>query len=173
MSAIRKGRVGPLQGDPAQLGELVHHRRAAEAAEAAVLDAAERHLRLVADRLVVDVDDSGFDPSGERKAAVGVARDDPGGEAVPGRVRGRTASSAESTTSIAATGPNVSCCANSESAGTSARSVAWKHGPSASPPASTLAPFATASATRSETSCRAPSVISGPMIVSAPSGRRP
>ena len=33
----------------------------AEAAPAAVLDAAERHLRLVADRLVVDVDDARLD----------------------------------------------------------------------------------------------------------------
>ena len=46
--------------------------------EAAVLDAAERHLRLVADRLVVDVDDARLDALGEREAAVGVRRDDPG-----------------------------------------------------------------------------------------------
>ena len=38
--------------------------------------------------------------------------------------------------SIAATGPNVSSFANSESAGTSVSSVAWKHEPTASPPAS-------------------------------------
>src|SRR3954451_9166268 len=44
-----------LHGDPAQLRELVDDGLAAEAAPARVLDAAERHLRLVADRLVVDV----------------------------------------------------------------------------------------------------------------------
>ena len=49
-------------------------------------------------------------------------------------------------------------------------SVAWKHGPTASPPASTLAPLATASCTRSCTSCNAPSVISGPMTVSCSLG---
>ena len=41
---------------------------AAEAAAAAVLDAAERHLRLVADRLVVDVDDPRLDLLREREA---------------------------------------------------------------------------------------------------------
>ena len=39
-----------------------------------VLDAAERHLRLVADGLVVDVDDARLDLPGEREAAVGCRR---------------------------------------------------------------------------------------------------
>src|SRR3954454_15951539 len=84
-------RTGPLErervpfaldGDPAQLGELVHRRLAAEAPPARVLDAAERHLRLVADGLVVDVDDAGVDPLRECEAAVDVARDDAGAETV-------------------------------------------------------------------------------------------
>ena len=66
-----------LHGDPAKLGELVDHRLAAEAPAAGVLDAAERHLRLVADRLVVDVDDPRLELLREREAAVGVGRDDP------------------------------------------------------------------------------------------------
>ena len=41
--------------------------------EARVLDAAERHLRLVADGLVVDVDDARLELLREREAAVGVA----------------------------------------------------------------------------------------------------
>src|SRR4051812_10957314 len=50
---------GPaLDGDPAELGELVDHRLPAETSPPGVLDAAERHLRLVADGLVVDVDDA-------------------------------------------------------------------------------------------------------------------
>src|SRR6185503_4144248 len=50
-----------LHGDPARLRELVDDRRAAEPSEPAVLHPAERHLRLVADGLVVDVDDPGVD----------------------------------------------------------------------------------------------------------------
>src|SRR5579862_4002682 len=65
-------------GDPTQLGELVHDREPAEAAEAGVLDAAERHLRLVRDRLVVDVDDSRVDLLRQGEAALAVAGDDPG-----------------------------------------------------------------------------------------------
>ena len=45
-----------------ELGELVDRGRPAEAAPAAVLDAAERHLRLVADGLVVDMHDARLDP---------------------------------------------------------------------------------------------------------------
>src|SRR5581483_1171 len=74
-------------GDPAQLGELVHDREPAEAAEAGVLDAAERHLRLVRDRLVVDVDDPRVDLLRQRKAALAVARDDPGAQSVARAVR--------------------------------------------------------------------------------------
>src|SRR3954447_18814999 len=62
-----------LHRDPAELRELVDDRLAAEASPAGVLDAAERHLRLVADRLVVDVDDARFEQLREREAAVGVA----------------------------------------------------------------------------------------------------
>src|SRR5205085_2184725 len=81
-----------------------------------------------------------------------------------------TASSALPTTSTASTGPNVSSCASSESAGTSASTVAWKQGPTASPPASTRAPFATASSTRRFTVASASGLISGPMIVSGSAG---
>src|SRR5690606_35093848 len=50
-----------LHGDPAQFGELVDARLAAEAPDAAALDAAERHLRLVVDRRAVDVTDPRLD----------------------------------------------------------------------------------------------------------------
>ena len=88
---LRTGTDGraALHGDPAELGELVDHRLAAEPPPARVLDAAERHLRLVADGLVVDVDDPGLELLREREAAVGVRRDDPGAEAVARRVRAR------------------------------------------------------------------------------------
>ena len=63
---LERERVGAaLHRDPAHLGELVHDRGAAEAAEARVLDAPEGHLRLVAHRLVVDVDDARVDRLGE------------------------------------------------------------------------------------------------------------
>src|SRR5262245_16774513 len=78
-----------LDGDPAELRELVDDRLAAEAAPARVLDAAERHLRLVADRLVVHVHDARLEPLREREALVGIARDDPRAEAVRRRVRAR------------------------------------------------------------------------------------
>src|SRR5580765_2597916 len=83
----REGMRSALDGDPAELGELVDDGLPAEAAPARVLDAAERHLRLVADRLVVDVDDAGLEPLREREALVRIARDDPRAEAVRGRVR--------------------------------------------------------------------------------------
>ena len=70
----REGVGAALDGDPAELGELVDDGLAAEAPEARVLDSAERHLRLVADRLVVDVDDPRLDLLGEREAAVRVRR---------------------------------------------------------------------------------------------------
>src|SRR4029450_10493476 len=47
-----------LHRDPPELRELRDRRAAAEASPPTVLDAAERHVRLVVDRLVVDVDDS-------------------------------------------------------------------------------------------------------------------
>src|SRR5439155_258042 len=75
-----------LHRDTAQLRELVHDGRAAEPAETAVLDAAERHLRLVADGLVVDVDDPGVDQLRKREATVDVLRDDPRREPVGRRV---------------------------------------------------------------------------------------
>ena len=59
--ASERERVRRPDRDPVRLGELVDHRAAAEAADPALLDAAERHLRLVADRLVVHVDDARLD----------------------------------------------------------------------------------------------------------------
>src|SRR4051794_37229436 len=55
-----------LHADPAQLGELVDRGAAAETSPARVLDAAERHLRLVVHRLVVDVDDARVERFGQR-----------------------------------------------------------------------------------------------------------
>src|SRR5262245_53595836 len=48
-----------LDSDPGQLGELVDRGAAPEASPAAVLDTPKGHLRLVADRLLVDVHDAG------------------------------------------------------------------------------------------------------------------
>src|SRR5437762_3713542 len=76
-----------LDGDPAKLREFVDHGLPAEATPARILDAAERHLRLVADGLVVDVHDPGLEPLRERKAPVGIARDDARAEAVGRCVR--------------------------------------------------------------------------------------
>src|ERR671923_762990 len=73
--------------DPAEFRELLDRRRTAETSPAAVFDAAERHLRLVAYGLVVDVDDARLDPLRERETFVGVARDDPRREPVRRRVR--------------------------------------------------------------------------------------
>src|SRR5690242_16007042 len=83
-----EGPGAALDGHPLHLRELVHRERAAEPAPAAVLDTAERHLRLVVDGLVVDVDDPGLEPAGDREPAVGVGRDHAGREPVAGGVRG-------------------------------------------------------------------------------------
>src|SRR5581483_6314388 len=76
-----------LHGDPAQLGELVDHCLPAEAAPARVLDAAERHLRLIAHRPVVDVHGPRLDLLRKREAAVGVRGEDARAQAVARRVR--------------------------------------------------------------------------------------
>jgi hypothetical protein len=82
----RRGMPCPaLNRDPAELRELVHWGAAAEASPPRVLHAAERHLRLVADRLVVDVHDARLDPLGEQEASVRICRDDPGREPVARR----------------------------------------------------------------------------------------
>jgi hypothetical protein len=69
--AVRRRRLegeGPtsltLHRHPAHLGELVHRLATAKPAVAAVLYATERDLRLVVDRLVVDVHDPGLDSLG-------------------------------------------------------------------------------------------------------------
>src|SRR5689334_25362507 len=61
-----------LDGHPLHLGELVHRERAAEPAPTAVLGAAERHLGLVVDGLVVDVDDARLEPARDLEPTVGV-----------------------------------------------------------------------------------------------------
>src|SRR2546429_7873599 len=73
ISAISEGeRVRPaLDRDPAQLRELVDSRLSAEAPEAGVLHPAERHLRLVPDRLVGPVHDARLPLLRGRGAAVG------------------------------------------------------------------------------------------------------
>ena len=58
----------------------------AEPAAPAVLDAAEGHLRLVVDRLVVDVDDAGLQPAGDVEPPVRVAGEDAGGQPEAGGV---------------------------------------------------------------------------------------
>src|SRR5437868_13354234 len=59
-----------LNRDPAHFRELVHRLRATEPAVAAVLHAAERHLRLIVDGLVVDVNDAGLDSLRQGKRTI-------------------------------------------------------------------------------------------------------
>src|SRR5438093_1390381 len=82
--ALERERVSRprLHRHPPQLGELVDHGLTAEPPPAGVLDAAERHLGLVADRLVVDVHDPRLELLREREAALGIHRQDPGAQAV-------------------------------------------------------------------------------------------
>ena len=81
----------------------------AEPAAPAVLDATERHLRLVVHGLVVDVHDARLQPPGELHPSVRCRRREcrRSGRTVT-RSRAATASSASSTTSRDATGPKVS-----------------------------------------------------------------
>ncbi|MNO04147.1 hypothetical protein D3C81_2250720 [compost metagenome] len=65
-----------LQGDPAQLGELVDGRAAAEAAVATRLDPAKRHLRLVVHGRAIDMADARLDPLGQGQRTAGVAAED-------------------------------------------------------------------------------------------------
>ena len=84
--ASERIRVAPaLNGDPASSVNSSITAWPPKRPQPAVLDAAERHLRLVADWLVVHVDDPGLELLREREAAVGVSRDDP-------RRRGRSSS---------------------------------------------------------------------------------
>src|SRR4051794_25659232 len=75
-----------LDRHPAQLGELVQRRVAAEAAPAGGLDAAEGHLRLVVDGGAVDVADAGLDLPGDGLRRRHVAAEHRGAEAVLGVV---------------------------------------------------------------------------------------
>src|SRR5579871_1026278 len=70
----------PLDGDPAQVGELGDDRLAAEPAVARRLDAAERHLALVVHCRPVDVADPRFDALGDRERSLDVAAEDCGRE---------------------------------------------------------------------------------------------
>ena len=96
-----------LDRDPAQLGELVDHRLAAEAAVAGRLDAAERHLRLVVHGRAVDVADAGCRSARPRRARAAMSRlntaaDRPYSVSLATRI----ASSSPSTRTIGFTGPN-------------------------------------------------------------------
>src|SRR5205823_13761693 len=59
---------------------------AAEPAVATVLDSTKRNLRLVVDRLVIDMHDSGLDPLRQRHGTVGVFSQDAGSQPVGGLV---------------------------------------------------------------------------------------
>src|SRR6202034_1817240 len=74
-------------GYPAQLGEFLKTRMAAEFAVDAVLHAAEGHLRLVVNRGAAEVAGSAFGLFGHAQGAVDVARENSAGKAV-GRVVG-------------------------------------------------------------------------------------
>src|SRR3954452_19063133 len=73
---------GLLDRDPAELGELLERGGAAEAAPARLLDAAERHLRLVVHGGGVDVADARLEPARDVPGGGDAAREDRGGEAV-------------------------------------------------------------------------------------------
>ena len=115
--------------DPPELVNSSSHRRATEPSEAAVLDAAERHLRLVPDRLVVDVDDPRHRSARQREPAVGVLRDDPRRQAVRGRVRtvDRVLGAADDL-DRRAPGRTSRAVRTRSPSGTSVSRVAWKHG---------------------------------------------
>lgn len=57
--ASRESPRRALDADPPQLGELVERRLTTESSVSAALDAAERHLGLVPDGLIPDVDQDG------------------------------------------------------------------------------------------------------------------
>src|SRR5688572_5606845 len=76
-----------LERYPAHLGELIDAGAPAVAAEAAPPNPAERHVRLVVDRAVVDVCHAGIEAPRDRETSLFVARDDARGEAVLGVVR--------------------------------------------------------------------------------------
>src|ERR687895_1136605 len=71
-----------LNGDPLELCELVYGRTAPEPSPPAVLDAPERHLGLVVDRLIVDMHDPGLQLLGQAETPVRIAGEDPCGETV-------------------------------------------------------------------------------------------
>src|SRR6185312_12914721 len=76
-----------LDRDPAQIRELVDPSHASEAAIAAVLHPAERHLRLVVNGWAVDVAHAGFDAASDFQRARDVAREDGSREPVLAVVR--------------------------------------------------------------------------------------
>src|ERR1017187_8324895 len=72
------GIVGGRAADrhPAKFGEFLKAGFAAEATVAAVLDSAERHLRLIVNGGAIDVADSGFEALGHSEGFVYVAAED-------------------------------------------------------------------------------------------------
>src|SRR5690606_24852076 len=76
-----------LERNPAQLRELLDAGPPAVATEPARSDAAERHVRLIVDRAVVDVRHAGVQPPRDREPALLVSRDDAGRQSVLGVVR--------------------------------------------------------------------------------------
>ena len=127
-------------------------------------------MGLVVDRLVVDVDDAGLEPVGQGQAPVGVAGEHPGGQPVGGVVgpgHGLLGAVDDLDGGHRAEGLQPGQLL---SAGTSATRVARKQRPTRSPPASTSAPPATASATRPSTVSRARWLISGPITTPGSAG---
>src|SRR4029079_13964633 len=76
-----------LDGDPAQVRELLDPSHASETTIAAVLHTAEGHLRLVVNGRPVDVAHAGFDAASDLERASDVAREHGSGEPVLGVVR--------------------------------------------------------------------------------------
>src|SRR5262245_22420459 len=77
-----EGPLALLEVDPRKLGRRVHGGRAALAAEAAVLDAAEGRVRLIGDGAVVDMHHTGLELHREAERLLQIIGDDRGGQAI-------------------------------------------------------------------------------------------
>jgi hypothetical protein len=74
--------LAALDRDPFQFAHLLHRETAALTAETAVLDAAERRVRLVRHGAIVEMNHAGVEAEGELHRFLHVIGDDAGGEAV-------------------------------------------------------------------------------------------
>src|ERR1700733_14896885 len=82
----RKGALAALDGDPFQFGHLFHRETAALTTKTAVLDPAERRVRFVRHRAIVEMHHPRFEAEGELHRFLHVVGDDASGQAVVGVV---------------------------------------------------------------------------------------